>query len=135
MYDEDFDVLSNRQDKQPDIRAEAAEEMAQKIRSKKKKKKTTNEEKKQESLPNGNLPPIQSSEKLYIEGFDSDSDNHVNVQGELEISDNEDLPEVEQAKKRLARQQIRDKKKQTVILNEKKNNILAFEKEEDGDEA
>jgi hypothetical protein len=46
MYDEDFDVLSNRQEKKPDIRAEAAEEMAQKIRSKKKKKRTTNEEQK-----------------------------------------------------------------------------------------
>lgn len=103
MYDEDFDVTSNRQEKQPEIQAEVAEEMAQKTRSKKKKKRTTNEEPKQEVLPIINLPPIQSTDKLYIEGFDSDSDNHVNVQGELDISDNEDLPEAEMAKKKLAR--------------------------------
>lgn len=73
---------------------------------------------------------------MHIEGFDSDSENHINVQGELDISDNEDLPEAEMAKKRLARLQIREKKKQTVvILNKKKNNLLEFEKEQDEDEA
>ena len=33
MYDEDFDVLSDGKEKKPNIQAEAAEEMAQKIRS------------------------------------------------------------------------------------------------------
>lgn len=66
-----------------------------------------------------NLPAIMSKTNLQIKGFDSD-DEHDNVQGELDISDNEDLPEQEDAQKKMARQMIKERKKQKVIKENKK---------------
>ena len=67
----------------------------------------------------GALPPIRMSNKAdlvkEVLQHDESEDEEAGVQGELDISDNESVPDQEQVQEKMVREQLRETKKEKKV--------------------